>query len=743
MILGPDGKPIKKPMESEIAALSSDPWSSFLKVLPNPDLILQKTGRSVEVYEEMKNDAHLWACMTSRKSGVLSKNWDVLPVSQDDRDKEIADFVKKNLEGLNFEQDLRQMLDAVFEGFRVHEVIWESRGGKWWIKSLKARPQRRFTFGTDGSLRLVTAASLDGEPVPGAKFLLVQHEADDDYNPYGVRLFSKCYWPWMFKKHGFKFWAIFTEKYGIPTAVGKHPPGIPEHEKQELLNALLAIVQDAAIAIPNNAEIEFKEAKGEKAAIHELFINFCNQEISKAILSQTLTTEIGDRGSYSAAKVHEDVKQEIVEADAKMVMTAVNTQLVRWLVDFNYGPQEAYPRFVIFYEEEEINRDRAERDKILVMDLGLPTSVDYFYDKYNIPRPGDDEELLVVPSRTTALPPVQMSQDFSQAAQKRAVKADFAEDDLKIMARGDVLESFYQKALEGGRKAYGRLMDNLKEQISSWDSFDDADNLKAGAEAVENLAAYLTDTALTGYMLGEYDAWQDYKQALQEKDFAEGLEIRVTPLPLQEALDYFARLMPVDADEYKKLEQELRAKYFTISRVEGREMVEKIKGYVQEAMEQGQPLEEFKQNVDRLFERMGMGQADPWHLETVFRTNVQTAYGAGHWEKLNDPLLADMFPYYRYSAVLDSRTRDTHRAMHGFIARRDDPIWNEWWPPNGFRCRCGVVAINKYRAARESIKPSAPPKVAPDQGFARNPGRALREVPDNIKEKADFYQITA
>lgn len=518
MILGPDGKPIKRPIESEIAALSSDPWSSFLKVLLNPDLILQKTGRSVEVYEEMRNDAHVWACMTSRKSGVLSKNWDVLPVSQDDKDKEIAGFVKQNLLGLNFEQDLRQMLDAVFEGFRVHEAIWEIRSGKWWIKNLKARPQRRFNFGTEGELRLITRTSLDGEPVPGAKFLLVQHEADDDYNPYGVRLFSKCYWPWMFKKHGFKFWAIFTEKYGMPTAVGKHPPGIPEHEKQELLNALLAIVQDAAIAIPNNAEVDFKEAKGEKAAIHELFINFCNQEISKAILSQTLTTEIGDKGSYSAAKVHEDVKQEIIEADSKLVMTAVNTQLVRWLVDFNYGPQEEYPHFVIFYEEEEVNRDRAERDKILVMDLGLPASVDYFYDKYNIPRPGDDEELLVVPSR--AATPLQSSQEFSQTVQKRAVEVDFAEDDLKIMARGDTLERFYKKALEGGRDVYGRLVESLKEQIRSWDSFDEVDNLKAGTEAIGRIAEHLTNTALTGYMLGEYDAWEDYKQALQEKNFA-------------------------------------------------------------------------------------------------------------------------------------------------------------------------------------------------------------------------------
>lgn len=735
MILGPNGKPIiSKPIESEIAALSTDPWNSFLKVLPNPDLILKKTGKTDEIYEEMKTDAHVWACMTARKSGVLSKNWDILPSSQDDRDKDIADFVKQNLTKINFEQDLRQMLDAVFVGIRVHEVIWEQAGGKWWIKSLKSRPQRRFNFDINGNLQLIDSTNLQGEPVPEAKFLLVQHEAEDDYNPYGERLFSKCYWPWMFKKHGFKFWAIFTEKYGMPTAVGKHPPGIPEKEKQELLNALLAIVQDAAIAIPNNAQIDFMEAKTDKAAIHELFLDFCNQEISKAILGQTLTTEISDRGSYSAAKVHNDVKQDIIEADAKMVMIAVNNQAVRWLVDFNFGPQEEYPRFVIFYEEEEINKDRAERDKILVYDMGLPVSEDYFYDKYNIPRPGDDEKLLVIPN-IMSQEKVQISKEFSESI-------DFAEDDLKVMARGDILEDYYKRSLQDGITVYSNLTDNIKRQIDSWDNFKDANNLKVSSGDIEKIGEYLTNTVLTGYALGQYDSWLDYKDALKEdekpKEFAEGFEIRVKPLPLQEAIDYFSSLMPVDSQEYKKLEKELRAKYFTIARVEGEEIVKQLKGYIQKALEDGQTLDDFKKQTDKLLENMGLGPSDPWHLETVFRTNIQTAYGAGQWEKLNDPLLVDMFPYYRYSAVLDSQTRTEHRAMHNFIAARNDPIWNEWWPPNGFRCRCGVVGINKYRAAREGIKPSAPTSLTPDQGFAKNPGQALREVPDSIKSKIDF-----
>ncbi len=734
IIYGPNGEVLKKPVESEIATLDKEPFLRITNILPNPDIILRKTGRGPEIYDEMENDDHVWACITTRKSGVASKSWDVLPASDEAKDKEIAEFVKANLLGLNFERDLRQMMDAPFRGFRVHEVIWEERKGKWWVVNLKSKPQRRFNFGADGQLRLITRDNYQGEPVPPFKFMITQHEASDD-NPYGVRVFSKMYWPWVFKKAGFKFWAIFIEKFGMPLLLGRYRQGASQDEIDKIIEALANMVQDAVGAVPQGTTVDTLEAKSGKEGSHQAFLTYCDNAISKAALGQTLTTQIGSTGSYAAAGIHYEVKQEIVEADARMIMASINNQLVKWLVDFNFGPQERYPEFKIFYEPEEVKKDLAERDERLV-NMGVPIGVNYFYSRYNIPAP-DKNEQLVSPRNSAHSPQFtgdsEKDKDFSRPDQD----ADF--DEKIMIARGTRLDQLYRNALGKGKKAWGGLMADIRKQISRWESYDDVDSLQVDPEKLDLIFQVLMDTVRVGYMLGELDAVEDYNNAFL--DFAEDKPYTIKPEPLsfEEAIEKFKNLMPVEVERYRKLDEELKPKFFTISRVEGSDIVAKIKSYIEESIEKGTPFEEFKKNVDDLFDRMGIGETNPWHLETVFRTNIQTAYNAGNWEKMNTPEFVDMFPFYRYSAILDSQTRPSHRAMHGFTARRDDPVWDEWWPPNGYRCRCGIIAINKFRAAREGITLSPATNIpVPDQGFTKNPGRALREVPDSIKDRADF-----
>lgn len=736
VIYGPNGEVLKKPVESEIATLDKDVFLRVTNILPNPDVILRKTGKGPEIYDEMENDDHVWACITTRKAGVTSKPWDVLSTSDDSRDKEIAEFVKDNLLGVNLERDLKQMMDAPFRGFRVHEAIWEERNGKWWIVNLKSKAQRRFNFGADGQLQLITKDSYLGEAVPPCKFVVTQHEASDD-NPYGVRVFSKMYWPWVFKKAGFKFWAIFVEKFGMPLLLGRYRQGAGQDEIDKIVEALANMVQDAVGAVPQGTAVDTLEAgKGGKEGTHQGFLTYCDNAISKSALGQTLTTQIGSTGSYAAAGVHYTVKQEIVEADAKMIMAAVNDQLVRWLVDFNYGPQERYPTFTISYEPEEVKKDLAERDEKLV-NIGVPIGVNYFYGRYNIPTPDKDEQLV---SPKTAAPAPQFACDFTTGKDfTQPIPKDVDFDEKIVIARGDRLDQLHRNALEKGKQSWAALINSIKKQIASWESYDDADTLKVDPEKLDPIYQVLMDTCRVGYMIGELDAVEDYNNAFL--DFAEQKPYTIKPEPLsfEEAIEKFKNMMPVEMERYRKLDEELKPKFFTISRVEGGDVVAKIKGYIEESLEKGTPFQQFKKDVGGLFDRMGLGETDPWHLETVFRTNIQTAYNAGNWEKMNTPEFVDMFPFYRYSAILDSQTRHTHRVMHGFIARRDDPIWEEWWPPNGYRCRCGVIAINKYRSAREGITLSPATNIpVPDQDFTKNPGRALREVPDSIKERADF-----
>jgi uncharacterized protein with gpF-like domain len=36
--------------------------------------------------------------------------------------------------------------------------------------------------------------------------------------------------------------------------------------------------------------------------------------------------------------------------------------------------------------------------------------------------------------------------------------------------------------------------------------------------------------------------------------------------------------------------------------------------------------------------------------------------------------------------------------------RADHPFWDTWYPPNGFRCRCGVVTLSADNVRDENCK---------------------------------------
>lgn len=91
----------------------------------------------------------------------------------------------------------------------------------------------------------------------------------------------------------------------------------------------------------------------------------------------------------------------------------------------------------------------------------------------------------------------------------------------------------------------------------------------------------------------------------------------------------------------------------------------------------------------------------PRRLNTIYRVNTQAAYSAGRYQRLMDNV--DNRPYWQYSAVGDNRTRPAHMALHGRIYRYDDPFWVTFYPPNGFNCRCTVIALSDRDLKRKGI----------------------------------------
>ncbi|MCI4627249.1 MAG: phage head morphogenesis protein [Candidatus Magnetoovum sp. WYHC-5] len=180
-----------------------------------------------------------------------------------------------------------------------------------------------------------------------------------------------------------------------------------------------------------------------------------------------------------------------------------------------------------------------------------------------------------------------------------------------------------------------------------------------------------------------------------------------------------------------------------------------MNGYVK-----GITLEQFKKELEPMLKNKGWwgkvydkntGQVvqlgSPHRLQTIYRTNRQTAYMTGRWKEQMEDVHSR--PYWQYIAVMDSKTRPKHAALNNLIFKYDDPFWEQNYPPNGFNCRCRVRALTKEQVRNKGLQVTTSDgffgNVRPDEGWGYNPGAAYQldiaayekamKLPDELKYK--------
>jgi len=154
------------------------------------------------------------------------------------------------------------------------------------------------------------------------------------------------------------------------------------------------------------------------------------------------------------------------------------------------------------------------------------------------------------------------------------------------------------------------------------------------------------------------------------------------------------------------------------------------RGLIESAVREGTGLEEFERDFADALSARGLSPVAPWHAETIFRTNSLSAYAGGEWANAKSLEASGDIVAARYVAVLDDRTRPAHAAMDGWWGRLDDPVWETWWPPNGWNCRCFVVLLTQADVdalGGWDAQPQAP-AVFPDPGFDGNPGTGIWRI---------------
>jgi phage gp29-like protein len=419
-------------LSSEIATRQrSIDFYSLGMALPNPDPILKKMGKDVAVYKELLSDGHVRGCVTNRKAGVKKLNWSIDRGKAKSRHAKTLESVYKDLD---VDRIMGEMLNASQFGMQPLEVLWNTGGAFYAPRDVVGKPQQWFVFDEHNELRFITKENmLLGEKLPPRSFLLARNEPTYE-NPYGFPVLSCCFWPVTFKKGGMKFWVTFTEKFGMPFVIGKHPRGIDQSEIDQIASMLERMVQDAIAVIPDDGSVEILENKGTASAdLYAKLIQACKDDISTAQLGHTGSSQStpGKLGSEDQAG---EVRDNIVGDDKKIVEREFNV-LNRWILEMNYAEQiAAVPEFIL-YEEEDVDLDQATRDKTLA-DAGVVLSADYYQRAYGF----EDGDVVSVGRAALPVNP----QSAEGMAQSGKLPAQFSAPEKKSIAQkiGDVFMSF-------------------------------------------------------------------------------------------------------------------------------------------------------------------------------------------------------------------------------------------------------------------------------------------------------------
>lgn len=373
----------RKSMTTHMATrLRAGDTSGMFGVLPNPDPILRRLGRQVQTYRELMSDTMVKSGAKRRRAAVVSMEHGF------DRQTMATARTVRNLqalfEDLPIKRLVRELVDGSLYGYAVAEVVWGRVGGLVVPVDVVAKPAEWFGFDQDNALVLRELGSVNGTLVPDRKFILVGNERSYA-NPYGEADLASCFWPVAFRKGGLKFWVTFSEKYGMPWAIGKQPRSASQTDADDLADKLESMVRDAVAVIPDDASVELIQPSSTASAdMFEKLLMYCSREINISLLGNNQSTELqSNRASATAASGVED---DLRDADADMVAEGVS-QLARWIVEVNWPSSQA-PAYE-FWQQEEINETQAKRDKTL-QESGVRFTRSYWMRTYNL-QEGDLE----------------------------------------------------------------------------------------------------------------------------------------------------------------------------------------------------------------------------------------------------------------------------------------------------------------------------------------------------------------
>jgi hypothetical protein len=387
-------------------------------IIGNPDPVLMYLARrGEEAYRIMERNEPkaIFAARQNRDGKLLSGGSEILVgEGKTEKAKRIHAFVVAAFRRIEQWPAVEaRMLDAIYWGWRPMELVWDTgfrfkRKTYWAIARIIDKYPEQFRFTIDRELVWVDPQTgehiIYNRPGDELKWMICTYGSVD--NPYGDGLYKRV---WLLQYAKSRFFEMFAK--GMERSMGivsishgfNRPAGPAEvamiKDNRPPGEAMEAITDDIRDAIDYfNVHNIWLQVGGYRmelltdVAFSEGWVgamNYIDDAMSLAVATESLSFQEAQYGSRAQSVVHDRSGMRTAITDARFRDNWINEQLIRKLVETNYGDVDPgdMPKF-----RSKVRREVSLDQIKTFVDMGGETDADKVALEFSIPPVEDDTE---------------------------------------------------------------------------------------------------------------------------------------------------------------------------------------------------------------------------------------------------------------------------------------------------------------------------------------------------------------
>lgn len=648
----------------------------------NPDDLVQK-HQDFSLYEEMCKDDQVSVCLQLKKDLILCSGYDFIPQADDQEDiiEDLKIAIKEDADW-PFEEMLEEILSSCEFGFSLSEKVFQKRDdGNLSLKWIKTRHPGPWILHTDDAgniIRYEQRGTSGNKDIP--KDVLIHYINKRRFqNPYGVSDLRPAYQAWFTKKHISRWYAIFIEKAGSPVPIAKYDSNIATAQaKTDIYNAIKRFQTKTAMLIPKEFEIDFLESSSNgEAFINGL--NIFNMFIGRSMLIPDLMGFQGAEtsgGSYSLGETQMDVFFKHIQRRREILERTINNEIVWPIVLHNFGLVDNYPRFKLrpITEKQVVDSTKLWLEAVRGgVYKPTPEEINHFREIINYPIAENTEGMGEGDADTLEDPRSEGGDNPEVAAYptKDGDESTFAKKERKYGPTngpysGKTNFELVEKTLDNATDSFLAVSRSLINDIFL-DFEDQIDRKKIVQRgAVEKLEA-LDVKGVASLRVKLHKELKDLYRKGGELASAEVFK------------GAFAK--PIVDEKFLEI---LEAETFQYIGDWKQNITKRAKAILLAAIKDGKPISAITPLLQGELKTKSAAELERWA-----RTKFTEVMNKGRLNFFNS---TKVIAGYQYSAILDDRTTEICRGLHGkkFVAGTE-PI-----PPNHWNCRSILVPITIY-----------------------------------------------